>query len=283
MNKRLASVFLFALIVSGVASLLVYNFVIARVASASVVKVPRKPLLVAAHKLETGALLTAEDLRIIQVADALPEGIINDKAQLIGRGVLAPIYPNEPFNTERIAEQGAGAGLASMIPVGKRAVALRVNDVVGLAGFVLPGMRVDVIVSSSAGSAETGTISKTILQNIEVLSAGHKIEKRVDGKPEEAQVVNLLVTPAQAETLSLASNETRVQLVLRNPLDKEESKTSGTSVAAMLGVKSLAPRAEAPAAPVAQAAPAAVTPKAPPADSVEIFSGSKRSDQSLDH
>lgn len=280
MNKRLASVFVFALVVSGIASLLVYNFVMARVASASVAKVPRKPLIVAAHKLEAGALLTAADLRTVEVADTIPSGIINDKNQLIGRGILAPVYQDEPFNTERVAEQGAGAGMASMIPIGKRAVALRVNDVVGLAGFVLPGMRVDVIIATSAGSADVGTISKTILQNIEVLSAGHKIEKRADGKPEEVQVVNMLVTPAQAETLSLASNETRVQLVLRNPLDKEESHTPGTSIAAMLGVRSLTPPQAAPAA-APQAAPAAPAPRLAPADTVEIFSGSKRSDQAL--
>ena len=108
-----------------------------------------------------------------------------------------------------------------------RAVALRVNEVVGLAGFVVPGMRVDVLMAGNAPSAEQarfGTLCRTILQNIEVLSAGQKFDKTNDGKPESAQVVNLLVTPSQAEILNLAMSETKVQLVLRNPLDNRKRR-----------------------------------------------------------
>ena len=129
--------------------------------------------------------------------------------------------------------------MAAMIPKGKRAVAVRVNEVVGVAGFVLPGMRVDVLVSGNppnqAANANLGTETKTILQNIEVLSAGQSIQKDAENKPVSVQVVNLLVTPEQAEALSLASNEARIQLVLRNPLDTDEAKTPGTAMAYLFG------------------------------------------------
>jgi pilus assembly protein CpaB len=115
-----------------------------------------------------------------------------------------------------------------------RAAALRVNEVVGVAGFVVPGQRVDVLIMGNPNTgrgAAGGTVSKTLLQNLEVLSAGQKIEKDAEGKPVLVQVVNLLVTPEQAEILNLASNETRIQLVLRNPLDTKEAKTKGAAYA----------------------------------------------------
>jgi pilus assembly protein CpaB len=122
-----------------------------------------------------------------------------------------------------------------MIPEGMRAVAIHVNDVAGVAGFVTPGMRVDVLITgaprSSDASAALGVQAKTMLQNVEVLSAGQDFKKNAEGKPVVVQVVNLLVTPEQAEMLSLASTQTTIQLVLRNPLDRIVAKTPGTAVA----------------------------------------------------
>ena len=118
-----------------------------------------------------------------------------------------------------------------------RAVALKVNDIVGVAGFVTPGMRVDVLIAGNppnSRNSELGTRTRTILQNIEVLSAGQNIQKDAEGKPVSVQVVNLLVTPEQAETLSLATQET-IRLVLRNPLDNEVTKTPGTALANLFG------------------------------------------------
>ena len=122
--------------------------------------------------------------------------------------------------------------MAATIPPGMRACAVRVNDIVGVAGFVVPGMRVDVIISGiePGGAAPQCPKVKTILQNIQVLSAGANIQKDNEGKPIQVPVVNLLVTPEQAEVLSLASNETRIQLVLRNPLDNETAKTPGAGM-----------------------------------------------------
>jgi pilus assembly protein CpaB len=127
--------------------------------------------------------------------------------------------------------------LAAIIPMGMRAAAVRVNDVVGVAGFVVPGMRVDVLITGlpPGGNALDGPKVRTLLQNIQVLSAGTNFQKDQQGKPEQAQVVNLLVTPSQAEILSLAGNETHIQLVLRNPMDTQISKPPGTVMSDLFG------------------------------------------------
>ena len=148
----------------------------------------------------------------------------------MGRGVVANIYEGEPILEDRLASRGAGAGMAATIPMGMRAVAVRVNDIVGIAGFATPGMRVDILIMGTTPSIpqQLGTLSRTLLQNIEILSAGQEIQKNNEGKPMPVQVVNLLVSPEQAEIISLASNDARIQLILRNPLDTKETKTSGT-------------------------------------------------------
>jgi pilus assembly protein CpaB len=142
-------------------------------------------------------------------------------------------------------------------------------------------MRVDVLVNGNApvpSAAQTGVLCRTVLQNIEVLSAGQKIEKNVEGKPESAQVVNLLVTPDQAEILSLASDQTRVQLVLRNPLDTNEQPTSGISLASLFGQS-----VKAATIPVSQIrTPVIVRTPSPVTDVIEVFNGTKRSEQKIE-
>lgn len=125
-------------------------------------------------------------------------------------------------------------GLAPVIPVGMRAVTVRVNDVVGVAGFVLPGMRVDVLITGNPPGNRT-TVTKTILQNVPVLSAGKTLQTDATGKPVDAPNVTLLVTPQQAELLTLAGNEGRIQLVLRNGGDQNIEKTQGLSLMAVYG------------------------------------------------
>ncbi len=231
MNKRLAWVLAFALLVSGAASLLVYRLIVSRIASAA--RPTAAKLIVAARDLPIGTLIRDTDLREIEWSGTTPARAILDWKDIEGRGVISSVYTGEPFLEDRLAPKGAGAGMAAIIPAGKRAVAVRVNEVVGLAGFVTPGMRVDVVViGHSPGAGQSlGSRSKTILQNIEVISAGQQIQKDAEGKPVQVQVVNLLVTPDEAEIMSLASNDARIQLVLRNPLDKEEVKTKGTALA----------------------------------------------------
>ena len=276
MNRRLVAVFIFALVVASLTSFAAYRLILTQMSKPAHRQATEK-LVVAARDLQVGELIRDPDLKEIPWSGPVPEHTITSRQDAAGRGVIAPIYENEPILDRRLAPKGAGAGMAATIPVGMRAVALRVNEVVGLAGFVLPGMRVDVLIAGNAPGNEqnqTGTLCKTVLQNIEVLSAGQKIEKSVEGKPESAQVVNLLVTPDQAEILNLASDETKVQLVLRNPLDTKEQKTTGVSVASLFGQSV---KAAAPPRPVYVERTAA--PRPPQTTTVEVFSGVKKSEQ----
>jgi pilus assembly protein CpaB len=141
------------------------------------------------------------------------------------------MYQGEPVFESRLAPAGSGGGLAATIPDGMRACAVKVDQVVGVAGFVVPGMHVDVLVNGvppGQTSTTDGAITRTVLQNIAVLSAGTDIQKDAEGKPQQVQVVNLLVTPEQAQTLSLAAN-LKIQLVLRNPLDTKIGQVEGNT------------------------------------------------------
>lgn len=287
MNRRLVSVLCFALIVASATSFLVYRLILVRVQSPSQGKtVATNKLLVAKHDLQVGTLIRDSDVDEVSWAAPIPDDAVRTRTDVVSRGVVATIFQNEPVLQRRLAIKGAGAGLAATIPVGMRAVAMRVNEVVGLAGFVLPGMRVDVLVAGNAPGSST-TLCRTVLQNIEVLSAGQKIEKNNEGKPESAQVVNLLVTPNQAETLNLAS-DSRIQLVLRNPLDQKSEITEGTSTAKLYGLREVPPNQPAasqssgpsiysqrhPAMAMARNAPVSMT-------TIEVFHGSKRTEETF--
>lgn len=279
MNRRLLGVFVFALAVAGLASFAVYKVLISQVRTGSAVVAPviTNKIIVANRDLQVGALIHDGDIAEVSWSGSIPEQALKSRQDVLNRGVVTSIYSGEPILEKRLAPKGAGAGLASTIPVGMRAVALRVNEVIGLAGFVLPGMRVDVLIMGNAPAAnQNGVLCRTVLQDIEVLSAGQKIEKNVEGKPESAQVVNLLVSPDQAEILSLANDQTRVQLVLRNPLDTKEHPTQGISLASLFGqsVKADSTPAERPSAPV-RVAPL-------PEPTIEVYSGAKRSEQRID-
>lgn len=287
MNQRLITVLAFAFAVAGFTSFVLYRLILSHVQAPVQQRLMTTKIVTATHDLQVGALLKEGDVREVVVTGPVSANAIHTIAEAAGRGVVSPIYQDEPVLSTRLAQKGAGAGLAALIPVGMRAVALPINDVVGLAGFVSPGVHVDVLVSGS-GSSESGSagmLCRTILQNIEVLSAGQKVERNIEGKPESAQVVNLLVTPSQAETMNLASVNTRVQLVLRNPLDTEDSVTAGTSIAKLFGQSTVTatPRTYVPAA-VAPAprVVAALPVREPELATVEIFNGTRRSEQKFD-
>jgi pilus assembly protein CpaB len=248
MNKRIVGVLLFALAVSAVATLVLYRMIASRVAAQASPASTR--LLVANRDLVLGTLVKDLDIQEVEWPGAIPAQAIVKKEEVLDRGVISPIYAGEPFLQSRLAAKGAGAGLAAIIPPGKRAVAIRVNDVTSVAGFVTAGMRVDVLILGSPPNSQQslGTQTKTLLQNMEVLSAGQQIERDKEGKPVSVPVVNMLVTPEQAEVLSLASQDARIQLVLRNPLDTEEAKTQGNSLSRLWS-------GQAPPRPVARVAP----------------------------
>jgi pilus assembly protein CpaB len=235
MNRRIAIIVVCALVLSVCVSFLVYRAVGTKTAAPRAVKTT--PVIVAARDLEVGSLVRDVDLKTIAWVGAVPKGALGKPDAIRNRGVAAPIYEGEPITEIRLAHQGSGGGLAVTIPNGMRACAVRVNEVVGVAGFAVPGMRVDVLVTGTPPGAnpEDGPQVRTLLQNIAVLTAGTNFQRDGEGKPEQAQVVTLLVTPTQAEILSLASNETHIQLVLRNPADTEVVKAPGTMVASLFG------------------------------------------------
>jgi pilus assembly protein CpaB len=283
MNRRLISVLFFALVVAGGTSYFLYRLILVRVQSQGHTVATNK-LVVAKHDLQVGTLVRDSDLDETSWGGPVPEDAVKTLVDAAGRGVVATIYQGEPILIHRLASKGAGAGLAATIPVGMRAVALRVNEVVGLAGFVLPGMRVDVLMAGATPNQEqsrAGTQCRTILQNIEVLSAGQKIEKTADGKPESAQVVNLLVSPDQAEILNLASSETKVQLVLRNPLDTKSEATKGTSIAQLFGVPIIPAVAHSAAPPPRIVRTVVEVPVQHRTSIVEVFHGGKRTEETF--
>jgi pilus assembly protein CpaB len=187
---------------------------------------------------------------------------------------------NEPILAAKLASKEAGSGLPPVIPEGMRAVSVRVNEVVGVAGYVLPGNRVDVVATASPTESRSDTTSKVVLSNVQVLTSGTRIEQDQDqDKPMQVTVVTLLVNPEQAERLALASTEGKIQLALRNPLDQGAPDTPGIRTAGLMGGK------PAPTGPAARTAPRRKLDPKPPVEvaaapaqpSVEIIRGDKRS------
>ncbi len=221
MNRtRLIIISLIALSASGLVTFLAYRMLSRRL---NPTREDMTEIVVAAEQLRLGTRLTKPQLRMALWPKAVSlEGSFFDMEDAIGRGVIVPMLPNEPVMESKLAAIEAGAGLAAAIPEGMRAVAIKVNDVIGIAGFVLPATRVDVIVTGSPSARGMYDTSKVILENVEVLAAGQNIEQDVDGKPQNVQVLTLLVTPEGAEKLALAAVDGRLQLALRHPLDMDQ-------------------------------------------------------------
>jgi pilus assembly protein CpaB len=193
-----------------------------------------KQVVVASKPLALGATIDRASLKLRAMPESmLPAGAFTKLEDVLDRPVISPIQPDEPVVEARLAAKGSGMGLAPLIPSGMRAISVRVNDVVGVAGFVLPGMRVDVLVTARPPNRED-TVTRTVLQNIVVLSAGQTIQ--TDGKSQSimAPVVTLLVQPQEAESLTLANTEGRIQLVLRNSNDQATAATRGRALQEVL-------------------------------------------------
>jgi len=268
---RVFVVLVLALTAGGVLAFGTYNYV--QNVPARTVTMPTRPVVVAAADLEIGAELTRDDLRIIDwPANAVPQGVFADPKDVIGRGLILPLIQNEPILPMKLASKEAGAGLSPAIPPGLRAVSVRVNEVIGVAGYVTPGTRVDVVATVNPTTQHQDITSKVILTDVQVLAAGTKIEKTgPNDKPMPVTVVTLLVDPDEAERLTLASSEGKIQLALRNPLDKERPATRGVRPALLLGTAPPVPRVSSRRVPTA--APLAV---AAPPPTVEIIRGDKR-------
>src|SRR5277367_4188669 len=194
-----------------------------------------KDMVVATRPLGVGVMVKPPDVKIVKIpVDGFPKGASSKVEEVLDRPVISNILLDEPILEGRLAQKGSGLGLAPTIPVGMRAVSVRVNDVANVAGFVLPGMPVDVLVTGHPPTSDS-TMTTTCLQNMLVLSAGQTMTPDSRGQTIQAPTVTLLVDPEQAETLTLANSEGRIQLVLRNSSDQAIEKTSGRFVSELYG------------------------------------------------
>src|SRR5258706_104269 len=215
-TRRLGLALFVALVISlGITSFFYFRFSKLQAAN----RPKTKKVVAAAVALQPGSAIPVESLTEIDWPDNLPlEGAISSKEEAAGRVLVYPIAGNEPVRKRDLAGSGASSGLTAKIPVGMRAAAVRTNEVNNIAGFLVPGSHVDVLLTG-------GGSTRTVLQNVEVLSAGSKIEPDPQGKPENVGVVTLLVTPEESQKLILAQNQGSVQFVLRNGSDSAVANT----------------------------------------------------------
>lgn len=236
-NRRLLIVLLVALGAGLAAAYLSLDY-LRQQATPLIAATPKARVVVAARPLPLGHEIVAEDLKTIDWPGAtVPEGYFEAPEQVIGRGVITPVAMNEPVLKPKVADKEAGGGLPIVIPPGMRAVSVRVDEVISVAGFVVPRTRVDVIVTLPlpGNSSERRTQFVQRLQDLMVLTAAQTTQPTPDGKPQTVSVMTFLVTPAQAELLILASREGQIQLALRNTLDSDTIQTSGVLSNAILG------------------------------------------------
>jgi len=244
-----------------------------RIASAPAPVVVMKQIVVAASPLPLGTRLTSKDLRVIPwPTDAPVANMFARPEDCENRALITSVSENEPILEDKLAPVAAGAGLSATIPEGMRALSVAVNDVVSVAGFVTPGTMVDVIATGS--TKDSGSITKTVLENIRVLAANQRIESRA-GRPEAVTVITMLVTPADASKLAMASSSGKIQLALRNTIDSQTGEVPSVLQAALFSMD------REPVLPVKHVS-APVKPAAPPAPYiVDVIAGGKRENKSF--
>jgi pilus assembly protein CpaB len=234
-------------------------------------------VIVAADDIQVGARVEDHDVRIAKFpVSGLPAGSYSKKSQVLGRGVIIPVSKGEFLLPSKLAPENAGSGLPSLIPPGMRAVSVRVNEVVSVAGFVAPGTRVDVLLT---GTPNGGTESQTttVLQNVAVIASGHTLERNAAGEAQSTPVITLLVSPDDAERLTLASDQGHIQLSLRNPLDTKQDEVAAANARGLYkgGTPVAPPRAS--IHPVKLPKKTETPPPTPTVLRIEIYKGDKKS------
>lgn len=230
---------------------------------------------VAADDLDVGSKIEERDIKLLRFPAAdLPANYQSQKSKIIGRGVVLPIARGEFILPSKLAGENAGAGLPALIPPGMRAVSVRVNDTTSVSGFVLPGTRVDVLLT---GTPQNGSEQQTttVLENVAVLATGQKLERNASGEPQMAPVITLLVSPEDAQKLALATTQGHIQLALRNPLD---TKQEDLAAARSGSLYKMGPAPAPVTRPVHVSSKATVTvpPPPPQAYTVEVYRGDKK-------
>ena len=241
-------------------------------------------IVVAAADVNLGQRLTPEMLKSLEwPADSLPRGALTDTTKLVGRVLKTSVLRDEPLSEAKLAPAGTLGGLSALISEGRRAITVRVNDVVGVAGFALPGNFVDILVNTqAAGSGGENAISKIVLERILVLAVAQEVG-RDETRPRVVNAVTLEVTPAQAENLDLARSVGTLSLVLRNQVDPRPGVTDGATKVTLLGTHG-APVASAPAAvaePATPSKPRAQLASAAPRSCIGVIAGVQRTQECL--
>ncbi len=278
MNSRIVT----ALAISaGLALVITGVFYQIALRDASSKEVPMSEVVTAAKDLEVGSEIQPGDLRVEPwPTGKLPEGAQQDIEMVIGRVPVSRILAQEPVLDRRLAAPGAGVGLATKVPDGMRAMSIRVDDVNGVSGFVMPEARVDVLITGvPQGNPQSGRMTKTILGNVRILSAGENLTPDATGHPQRVPVVTLLLTPEQAEMVTLAQTQGRIQLVLRNGKDEEVAATTGVSESELFGST---PKTINVSKPAPQRAFVAAPPPPPPPVQIEVFRGKELSTQTFE-
>lgn len=255
------------------------------------VEMPTTAVVVAAESIPVGTLLEERHLRTIAwPARSAVAGSVANPKELVGRGVIVPIGTNEPVTLTKVAGREAGGGLPPIIPSGMRAISVRVNEVIGVAGFVVPGTRVDVVVtvSKQKDEGQDETMTRTVVSNVQVLTAGSKFDQesaRKDKKPVQTSVVTLMVLPEDAEKIALAQNEGKLTLALRNPLDVEPTATKGVKLASLMSPPNAQPVVDQAVNRVIRRAKVvkavAIAPPPPPVYRVETIRAAKRAEEEV--
>lgn len=273
MNRtRLLMIGFLALAIGFLASVYVYKSMQGRGGDAGV------EVMVAATNLQVGQRVEEHDIRIIHINPAdLPPDAPRRRSDVIGHGVIVPISKGEFILPNRLAGENAGSGLPSLIPPGMRAVSVRVNEVVSVAGFVTPGTRVDVLLTGTPPSGGSEEQTTTVLQNVAVLASGHTLERTSTGEAQTTAVITLLVTPDDAQRLALASSG-HIQLALRNPLDTRQEDVAAFSSRGLYKMASTPPSPVRAAVHHVQTAKATPPPQGSTGVSVEVYQGDKKPD-----
>ncbi len=283
MDKRLLTVVLAAILVALVITAIFYQITVGRRPVRA--EVDQKALVVAKADLPMGAMITAEDVRLMEYpVNAFPQGGFETIEEVIDRSVTGQILANEPIISGRVTDKGAGFGLAPLIEEGYRAIAIAVNQVSGVSGFILPGSKVDVLLTAQGVGGMEDNLTTTVLENVLVLSTGHSQEADAAGQPQNVPVVNMLLKPEDARLLTLATQEGRIQLVLRNPKDNDsEMADKGRQVTSTADLFAGLVEKPRPARAVFRQLPVVADPAPPPVFEIEMIRGEKRSVETLEN
>ncbi|HKU24669.1 MAG TPA: Flp pilus assembly protein CpaB, partial [Candidatus Sulfotelmatobacter sp.] len=208
--------FVMALVLAGAFTWLVFKRLRASMGQQQTTKI-----VASVKELPAGVALSDKDVELIDWPNDVPiTGTFNKVQDVVGHPLIRSLGAKEPIFQRDLGLEGSGIGLATKIPPGMRATAVRSNEIVGVAGFLYPGSHVDVMATINV-PGNSGNLTQTVLQDVEVLTAGQTIEPDPQGKPQQVDVVTLLLTPEDSQKLQLASTQGTIQFVLRNGTDKE--------------------------------------------------------------